>query len=50
MDLTNELPKFNMFSNSPDLYQDQNVAASKINGSFVNKAILRTDVLLWQIK
>ena len=39
MDLTNELPKFNMFSNSPIYTRPRMLPPSKINGSFVNKAI-----------
>ena len=39
MDLTNELPKFNMFSDSPIYTRPRMLPPSKINGSFVNKAI-----------
>ena len=39
MDLTNEVPKFNMFSSSPIYTRARMLPPSKINGSFVNKAI-----------
>lgn len=39
MDLTNEVPKFNMFSSSPIYTRPRMLPPSKINGSFVNKAV-----------
>lgn len=39
MDLTNEVPKFNMFSTSPIYTRPRMLPPSKINGSFVNKAV-----------
>lgn len=39
MDLTNEVPKFNMFSSSPIYTRARMLPPSKINGSFVNKAV-----------
>lgn len=39
MDLTSELPKFNMFSTSPIYTRPRMLPPSKINGSFVNKAV-----------
>lgn len=39
MDLTNELPKFNMFSSQPIYTRPRMLPPSKINGSFVNKAV-----------
>ena len=39
MDLTSELPKFNMFSSSPIYTRPRMLPPSKINGSFVNKAV-----------
>lgn len=39
MDLTSELPKFNMFSNMPIYTRPRMLPPSKINGSFVNKAV-----------
>ncbi len=39
MDLTNEVPKFNMFSSSPIYTRPRMLPPSKINGSFVNNAV-----------
>jgi glucose-1-phosphate adenylyltransferase len=39
MDLTSELPHFNMFSSSPIYTRPRMLPPSKINGSFVNKAV-----------
>lgn len=39
MDLTTEMPKFNLFSSSPVYTRARMLPPSKINGSFVSKAI-----------
>lgn len=39
MDLTTEMPKFNLFSSSPVYTKARMLPPSKINGSYVNKAI-----------
>ena len=50
MDLTTELPKFNLFSSSPIFTRARMLPPSKINGSYVSKAIFGDGCIIWADK
>lgn len=50
MDLTAEMPKFNLFSSNPIFTRARMLPPSKINGSYVSKAIFGDGCIVWADK
>lgn len=50
MDLTTEMPKFNLFSANPIFTRARMLPPSKINGSYVSKAIFGDGCIVWADK